>query len=291
MMVSRRIVRVLVFVVCALQSLTVFGQVVINEIMYDPPTGQPEWVEITNAGDEPVDISGWSIADESGTVRVITVEPIVFLEPEGFLVVSEDSMLLDHYPWLDVSLIIIKSLPNFNNDGDTVLLYDGSGEFIDAIGYQPSWGGEDVSLEKINPSLSSSDSTNWSSCVALEGGTPGRVNSIYTSVMSPVAMLTVAPDPFSPDGDGHDDVTVISYRLPMRTSRINLRVFDVQGRLIRTLRGGAPSGAEGSVVWNGRDDSGQKARMGIYIVHIEGIEAVAGVLASTKTTVVLAGRL
>lgn len=266
------------------------GSLMINEIMYDPPTGQPEWVEIVNPGGDPVDLSGWMVSDEDGAKRTVITDQHAVLVPDDFIVVSEDSSVIDYYPGCE-DVIIVRPFPNLNNDGDSVVLYDLSGKVIDAVGYRSGWGGEKVSLERIHPSLASSDSSNWSSCVALEGGTPGRINSIYTSVLPTEAALDVAPNPFSPDGDGFDDFTVISYRLPMRTSRINLRVFDVNGRLIRTLRGASPSGAEGSVVWDGRDDSGQRTRMGIYIVHIEGIEAAAGVLASAKTTVVLAGGL
>jgi hypothetical protein len=64
------------------------AQVVISEVMYNPNSnegwppdpndpddkGQPnavEWVELYNAGSEPVDISGWALADEDGQTAAV----------------------------------------------------------------------------------------------------------------------------------------------------------------------------------------------------------------------------
>lgn len=56
--------------------VTAFAQadVIISEIMYNPASSEPfnpdenmvEWVEIYNAGDAPVDVSGWMLMDEDG---------------------------------------------------------------------------------------------------------------------------------------------------------------------------------------------------------------------------------
>jgi hypothetical protein len=182
--------------------------------------------------------------------------------------------------------------PVLNNDGDAVVVFDPTGRVIDRVDYTDEWGGGDgVSLERIHPRLSPSDVLNWSSNVGLEGGTPGRENSVYTEVLPSETTLLASPNPFSPDSDGHEDVTVITYQLPMQTSYVNLRVYDVRGRLIRTLKGASPSGSAGSVVWDGRDDEGRMARMGIYVLHIEGLDSRAGLVAAAKASVVLARRL
>ena len=57
------------------------------------------------------------------------------------------------------------------------------------------------------------------------------------------------------------------------------------------LRNNRPSGAEGSVIWDGKNDDGHVARIGIYIVYLEALNASKGVIVSHKETVVLAAKL
>ena len=171
-------------------------------------------------------------------------------------------------------------------------LRDLAGFVIDSIAYTHNWGGDMcISLERINPNLPSLLKTNWGSCVDNFGGTPGRKNSIFTKTSFSKTSLKITPNPFSPDGDGRDEVTMINYRLSVKTAVLNLKIYDATGRLIRFLLNNHASGSEGSIPWNGLDDHGQRARIGIYVVYLEAINAVQGVLEKSKATVVLAGRL
>ena len=266
------------------------GAVIINEIMYDPLPGDPEWVELYNPGNTGVDLRGWSITDSDTSRKVVFAAEETVVPGRGWVVVSEDT-LMTVYSW-DGNALIDPGFPALNNDGDAVVLFDPADFVIDQVDYDHAWGGGDgFSLERIQPRRPSGDGTNWSSSVSPEGGTPGMQNSVYASSVASEATLGVSPNPFSPDEDGMDDVAVISYGLPMTTSHVNLRIYDVRGRIIRTLMGALPSGSQGSVIWDGRDDAGRMARMGIYIVIIEGLSGREGVVASAKATVVLASRL
>ncbi|MBK7703051.1 MAG: VCBS repeat-containing protein [bacterium] len=69
------------------------------------------------------------------------------------------------------------------------------------------------------------------------------------------------PNPFNP-------ATTLRYELP-RTGRVELRVYDVAGRLVRTLRAGAVEAAgRREAVWDGRDDAGRAAAAGAYVVRL-----------------------
>jgi hypothetical protein len=283
-------VRYILLTLLMLRPVFVFPQIVINEIMYDPLRGEPEWVELYNPGNTGIDLCGWSISDLDTSRKVLLAAEEAIVPGRGWMVVSEDT-LMTVYPG-NGNALINPGFPSLNNDGDAVVLFDPAGFVIDRVDYDNAWGGGDgFSLERIQPRLPSGDAANWSSSVSPQGGTPGRQNSVFASSVASEATLGVSPNPFSPDEDGMDDVTVISYDLPMTTSHVNLRIYDVRGRIIRTLMSALPSGSQGSVIWDGRDDAGRMARMGIYIVFIEGLSGRAGVVASTKTTVVLAGRL
>ena len=101
----------------------------------------------------------------------------------------------------------------------------------------------------------------------------------------------VSPNPFSPDGDGVDDAAVISYSLPMVVAYVNLTIYDVRGRCIRTLLGASYSASNNHVIWDGLDNFGKRARIGIYVVFLEGLNGSMDRLIQKRTAVVLAGRL
>ena len=56
--------------------------------------------------------------------------------------------------------------------------------------------------------------------------------------------------------------------LPEATS-VRLQVYDISGRLVRSLLNGASLGAgRQDVVWNGKNDGGQQVAAGVYFYHL-----------------------
>ncbi len=95
----------------------------------------------------------------------------------------------------------------------------------------------------------------------IEAGVSG-VGDTPTLVASQVEMLPAAPNPFNPR-------TEIRFRLGA-PGPVSLRVYDVAGRLVRTLAFGREmaSGVH-AVVWQGRDDRGLGVASGLYIARLE----------------------
>jgi hypothetical protein len=176
-------------------------------------------------------------------------------------------------------------------------LIDPSGFVIDSVSFSPSWHNPNVtdntgrSLEKINPALPSNIARNWTTCAQSIGGTPGKLNSVFTSTLPQKSKLTITPNPFSPDGDGREDVVIIQYEVSLTVAMMRVRIYDAVGRKIRTLVNSEPSGAHGSIVWDGMDDDKQKARIGVYIVLLEAIDDRGGVVETAKGVVVVAAKL
>ncbi len=268
------------------------GPVVINEIMYDPIAGQPEWIELYNRGDLAIDLRGWTFSDADTTRKIFITNSQSATPIFEYAVLSEDSFLIYTHPILKDILFVPQRFPRLNDDSDIVFLFDSSGKIIDRMEYDKDWGGGNgISIECINPMIFIGDSSNWGPCVFMDGSTPGQQNSIFMSTIPPGVTLSVFPNPFSPDNDGFEDVTEISYHLPMKIAYVNLQIYDVHGRRIRTLMGASMSGSQGSIFWDGCDDGGRKAYIGIYIVYIEGLDSMAGKVSAAKTTVVLGGKL
>jgi hypothetical protein len=278
------------------------GALVITEILYEPLAGQPEFLEILNASSEDVSIAGWTLADESSadepTFPADTDRP---LHAGEYLLLAGDSSVFAAFPsvrQLDPRLVTIRGGGlGLNNEGDVVLLRDGGGWTVDSVVYTPAWhapGVDDTrgrSLERIHPGLGSNDPHNWSTCTRAAGGTPGERNSIYTASPVSSAALVAEPNPFSPDGDGWEDFTMIRYSLPQQTALVRVRIFDSRGRLIRLLASNALTGPEGELLWDGLDDERQRARMGIYVIFLEAVDSRGGTTEQAKAAVVVAGRL
>jgi hypothetical protein len=280
---------------------------IINEIMYGPLAGQAEWIELYNPNSFPVDMTDWTLSDmkdATGKANVFSIAGSrIEIQAGGYAVLSSDSTILSQFPGLqtpqeDLRVIILNRTGlSLNNEGDDVVISDLVGTVIDSVHYFPSWHNPDItdvtgiSLERINTNLSSNDRRNWSSCVEKIGGTPGRQNSVFTTTTAPRTTLSVSPNPFSPDGDGFEDFTIISYQLASRIARVNVRIFDSLGRLVRTLANYDPSASTGQIIWDGLDDERRRLRMGIYIVLLEAIDSAGGTIESAKAAAVVAGRL
>jgi len=154
----------------------IYNDVVINEIMYAPSTGQPEWVELLNRSINPVNLKKWKFSDAATSVEIRSSDFI--LQPDSFVVITADSSILNYF---SVSSPIIKiSMPALNNTGDAVVIRDSLNVVIDSVYYLPAWGGNrgGKSLERISKDAGSNDFQNWKTSTSIFNGTPGKINSV-----------------------------------------------------------------------------------------------------------------
>ncbi|MBI4548620.1 MAG: lamin tail domain-containing protein [Ignavibacteriae bacterium] len=281
------------------------NSLIINEIMYEPRSGQAEYVELLNRSSETIDLREWKLFDIRDTTTISTRDVIsqlsLVIGPEEFVVIATDSSLYQSFPTLHDSsfhvAIMSRSNLSLNNNGDDIVLTDLTGKTIDSVHYFPNWHNAEVedvrgrALERINPNLSSNDRRNWSTCADPLGGTPGKQNSLYTVTVPSEATISFSPNPFSPDGDGFEDVTILSYSLPTTTALIRVRIYDAKGRLIRTLADGEPAGSRGELIWDGFTDKREISSMGIYVVLLEALDANGGGVQTVKGVVVVAAKM
>ena len=168
------------------------GDLVINEILYDPPAPQPstnEYVEVLNRTAQTFDLGALRLADAADTVSVaMGVTP---LGPGGYAVLVRDrEAFAAAFPDVPAEAVVLEvdGFPSLNNGGDTVRLLRSDDAPLDAVPYAPSWGGSDASLEKIDPDGPSDSPANFASSVDPRGGTPGEQNSVFAIDTAPPAL-------------------------------------------------------------------------------------------------------
>ena len=97
--------------------------IVISEVESDAPNKGNDWVEITNIGTEPVDISGWYLTDDKGEER----------KTEGKTTPLAEGTVL-----APGAFLVFEETVNFDfglGKADTAILYDASGVQIDSYAY------------------------------------------------------------------------------------------------------------------------------------------------------------
>lgn len=266
--------------------------VIVNELMILPASGAAEWIEFYNRGVAPVDLSGWHFCDaDSSRMRPIML-PQALLPPAGYLLLSPDQDWLSQNLPQEALGALVLDWPSLSSDEDALSLFDGSHQRVESLRWDCAWTIErGKSLERLSPLIAAAERSNWGSSVDAAGHTAGRKNSLFHQALPAEAAFAVAPNPFSPDGDGYEDHLAISYLLPVKTARINLRIFDTLGRQVRFLCNYEPSGSGRTLFWDGLDEEGRRCRIGPYILYLEAFDETSGRLLQLKKVCVLAGQL
>jgi len=279
------------------------GDVVINELLFNPKPGGSDYVELYNSGKTVVDAGDLFLAGRnlSGTLSSASrIMPLPFaLFPGDYLVVTEDGAALrQSYFVLNKDAIVdVLSLPPLPDDKGTIVLLGKQGNLIDEVRYSDDWhfallsGKEGVALERISAAGPSSSGHNWHSAAGTAGfGTPGYRNSQQGGESFGEGGIDVKPAIFSPDNDGRDDVAVISFAMAASGFVANVILFDAGGRMIRHLVRNALLGREGFWTWDGLDEKNHQLPMGHYIISTE-LFNLEGKKQSFRNTIVLARRL
>ena len=277
------------------------GDVVINEVLYDPIVGGSDFVELYNRSNKVLSLAGWKLANVSdgvvGSATTITSSSFLLL-PGAYALITEDGTnIASVYPQSHSDRFVVADMPSYNNGEGGVVLQAADGTQLDRFDYNDDLhfalvsNTEGYSLERVDPLRPSSDNTNWQTAADVAGrATPGFLNSQYAAAPSPSGEISLDTEIFSPDNDGFQDVLTIGYRFDQAGFVGNMTVFDIVGREARKLMENKLLGTDGSISWDGILDGGSLARMGPYIVMLEVFD-LDGNTERFKKTVTLAHKL
>lgn len=285
----------------ALPEPVAVGDVVINEVLYDPIGTGSDFVELYNRSNKTLSLAGWKLGNVSdGTlddVLTITGASFLVLPGEYALICEGTTNIVSNYPQSRAERSVQTDLPSYNNGEGGVVLLAPDNTQLDRFDYNDDLHfalvneTEGYSLERIDPERPASDNTNWQTASDVAGkATPGFQNSQYAPTSEASGEMTIEPAVFSPDNDGFEDVLTISYRFEQAGFVGNMVVYDIAGREVRKLMESLLLGTEGAISWDGLLDDGSKGRMGPYIVVFEVFD-LDGNTELYKKTVTLAHKL
>lgn len=250
-------------------------KIVINEINYksSPDKDTKDWIELYNAGNASVNLKNWIISD-SGPESGFIFPSDLILTPDMYVVVCRD---IAAFRKLVPNVKNITGDLNFglSSSGDDVNLYDPQGNLIDFVNYTPNppWptdaNGTGASIALTSPFLDNNLGENWKA--SLNGGTPGERNFV-TDVNSTEedpstgCSLSCFPNPFR-------DYTTIRIEVS-RPGKYKLEVYDLQGRLIKTLTDQTLKPGPYSIDWAGNSSTRGLLKGGIYIIRLSGANQI-----------------
>ncbi|HEX8427656.1 lamin tail domain-containing protein [Hymenobacter sp.] len=286
----------------ALPAPVAAGDVVINEILFNPRTNAVDFVELLNRSAKYLDVQGWQLGLEKpdGTTDQEPISNSAYVLAPGqlLLLTTRPDIVQAQYPTSadPTTFLTMAGFPTYPDDAGTVVVRDAQSRVLDRYAYRDEQHLKllddlnGVSLERIRAEGPSTASNFHSAASAVGYATPGRRNSQQQADPGGELQFSLAPEVFTPDEDGQQDFTTLNYTLDSPGYAASVTIYDAQGRLTRRLVRNETLATNGFFQWDGLNDRGQKAAIGYYVLRIELFKPTSGEKRDYKKTVVLGAR-
>ena len=253
------------------------GDLVINELLFNPDEEGSDFIEIFNVSNKPINISSLYFCKKNNENELqepfeISKYPILLMPNEYSVLCPNKSWLMNTFP--KTKNITESNIPAMNNDEGKIVLLTHSAKIIDEIHYFENWHHnelihyENVSLEKLRPTLINV-SSNWSSASSVENyATPGYENSNFTELKNTTQNFELNHSVFTPDGDGYNDHLILQYNLSDVNWIGKIDVVNHFGETIHNMYSNILFGKKNSINWNGKLTNNTSIKPGIYALLI-----------------------
>lgn len=258
------------------------GDILINEVLFNPYDDGEDFVELYNNTDytimlNSIRLATWD-ADLQKLKTMVALPDSVFMLPQDYVVLTIDADAIYRYYTAKHrdKVVVMKKMPVYSNQQGVVIVSLEDSTVIDRFDYTEElhyrWltDVEGVSLERRSFEEPTNSAANWHSAAKQTGwATPTYKNSQAMNMIVSDNAFGIEPEVFSPDNDGYNDLLTITYSMHESDMLSNITIFDEQGRLVKALERNAWLGTNGSFVWDGSDENGNRCRIGNYVVYIE----------------------
>jgi hypothetical protein len=265
-----------------------YQDVVINEILFNPPTNGVRYVELYNRSQK---IFKWSsffltnLNDQHTSVEAVSTDRLVL--PGKYQVFTTNrKSVLDRFRNIHPDDVLRHVLPTLSDNEDNFTVYwseNGQLVYLDSLNYVDDWHNglfsssdrDGVALERIRISAPTNDPANWTSASPLLTGAPGTPTLPNSQRLGPLStstgddLILLPAERLSPDDDGFEDFLEIRYELPEEGYGATMTIFDAGGIPVKRLVRQELIGTEGTLRWDGDSDDGDRVRPGIYVLFME----------------------
>ncbi len=274
----KRWLLIVVFVYCAPASAGAQqGTLLLSELLYQPVSGEAEYLELYNPGDTTIELSDFHIVrwvgDSMGRHYPL---PQHSLPPHGYVALSKEPASVRACFRVETGASLLEcNLPAYPNGGGTVVLTTADSLPVDRFDYAPSMHSRllrdkaGVSLERRRFDRPTNEPSNWFSASSTCGyGTPGSANSQSSELLVEETAFELSSTLISPDGDDYQDFISIEYHMDDASLAARAEIYDARGRKVRRLMNDELLGAAGRIVWDGLGDNQQRLPQGQYVLQI-----------------------
>ena len=252
------------------------GELLINEVLFNPIGDGVDFIEIYNASDTVFDLSMCMLGNKKQTYSI----PYYILEPDSCVAITKDSLILcSQYQCIFPQNIIQidKMLPLPNDSGYIRLLVDTL--LIDSFSYNANMhhalldNVEGITLERSKNGI-------WHSASTLVKATPGYKNSRFIDSKDDDSNVDEDSENETKDfiklkssivriydSEMPESVELI-YRLQSEY-RLSAKVFTLAGYPVYTILDSELVSGEGSLYWDGRGEDSCVLPVGLYVIYLE----------------------
>jgi hypothetical protein len=122
--------------------------------------------------------------------------------------------------------------------------------------------GDSISFQcHVSAAYTGSDSVNWDPVITYLSGGNSNISGTALSLTGASSLLGAMPNPFA-------GVTKIKFQVPS-AQEMTIQLFDIHGRLIKTLVEGTISAGYHQVAFNNRDANGRLLVNGVYFCRMQ----------------------
>lgn len=256
------------------------GDVVVNEVLFNPPPGGSDFIELFNRSEKLINLKDLMIANKNNAGNITSVYPISitnrnFFPGEYIVITADTNFVINTWSKSEKTKLIKTAIPSLPDDKGNSCLLNKQGEEIDAFSYNEQMhfallnNKEGVSLERISSNYPGSDPENWHSASSSSGyGTPTLQNSQHRAASILKGSIKLSPVVISPNNDGLNDFLSLYYSFPENGNLLTANLFNMAGVLLGKIINNMLCGTTGILHWNGTINN-KYLHAGTYILLID----------------------